>query len=64
MKKMMTMVGVFAALLSSAQTDSTEHKPDTIKVGNFIIIKKDKKIKKVIEPNIQPIKTKPNIVFY
>ena len=30
-----------------------------------IIIKKDKKIKKVVEPiTIEPIKTKPNIVFY
>ena len=42
MKKIMTMVGLFAALLSSAQTDSAENKSDTIKVGNFIIIKKDK----------------------
>jgi hypothetical protein len=29
-----------------------------------IIIKKDKKIKKVVEQKIEPIKTKPNIVFY
>ena len=29
-----------------------------------IIIKKDKKIKKVIEQKIEPIKTKPSIVFY
>jgi hypothetical protein len=29
-----------------------------------IIIKKDKKIKKVVERKIEPIKTKPNIVFY
>jgi len=29
-----------------------------------MIIKKDKKIKKVVEQKIEPIKTKPNIVFY
>jgi hypothetical protein len=29
-----------------------------------IIIKKDKKIKKAVQQRIEPIKTKPNIVFY
>ena len=29
-----------------------------------IIIKKDKRIKKVVEQKTEPIKTKPNIVFY
>ena len=29
-----------------------------------IIIKKDKRIKKVIEQKIEPIKSKPSIVFY
>ena len=30
-----------------------------------IIIKKDKKVKKLVEPiKTEPIKTKPNIVFY
>lgn len=42
MKKIMTIVGIFATILCTAQTDSTTNQSDTIKVGNFIIIKKDK----------------------
>ncbi len=66
MKKIMTMVGVFAALISSAQTDSTENKSDTIKVGNFIIVKKDKNKSETgvtIDENISKNKNNSFTVF-
>ncbi|HJV20810.1 MAG TPA: outer membrane beta-barrel protein [Sediminibacterium sp.] len=43
MKRILTVAAcLFAAGTSFAQTDSTESKTDTVKVGNFIIIKKSK----------------------
>ena len=44
MKKMLSIVAVLLTAGSSyAQTDSTVKVSDTVKVGNFIIIKKNKK---------------------
>lgn len=43
MKRIALMIAVLAiAQAGFAQTDTTTQKPDTVKVGNFVIIKKDK----------------------
>lgn len=42
-KVLIAMTALFAALNVFAQSDSTKSKPDTIKVGNFVIIKKDRR---------------------
>src|SRR6476646_10904181 len=43
MKRIFTLIAILAvAQAGFAQTDTTSQKPDTVKVGNFVIIKKDK----------------------
>jgi hypothetical protein len=48
MKRLITLIAILAITKAGfAQTDTTSQTPDTVKVGNFVIIKKDKDGEKV-----------------